>query len=344
MQLLLRPTRVDEVGGHPIEELRMRGLLGHIAEVIGRRNDPSAEVVHPHAIDEHAGGQRIGATSNRHSELTAAATIEEGLAIRAGKDFEELPRRHGARLIAVTTEVYRGVLRALAIGNDHRRTWAARVGQLELIDGVKAEILGRDITVAEAGRGLPRLAEAAGRDEHGHERDGGNLLVIGQGPRPSGQLGQRLVIALAGTAGATAQADMGDDAGVVLLEHGLVGQGDVIEGLRLEISQGLYDQGVHRILLVRKGGGESFGGTGGELGVGQPTQASQRASDWRVGGDVDGTVDLAHGLELVLLLDIEGLLRTLASHLEQGAAGELLMYNPQLGRNVTVVATGIRFH
>ena len=322
----------------------MRGLLGHIAEVIGRRNDPSAEVVHPHAIDEHAGGQRISAAGDRHSEFPAAATIEEGLAIRAGEDFEELPRRHGARLIAVTTEVYRGVLRALAIGNDHRRTWAARVGQLELIDGVKAEILGRDIAVTEARRGLPRLAEAAGRDEHGHERDGGNLLIIGQGPRPSGQLGQRLVIALAGTAGATTQADMGDDAGVMLLEHCLVGQGDVIEGLRLEVSQGLYDQGVHRILLVRKGGGESFGGTGGELGVGQPTQASQRASDWRVGGDVDGAVDLAHGLELVLLLDIEGLLRTLASHLEQGAAGEILMHNPQLGRNVTVVAAGIRFH
>ena len=137
---------------------------------------------------------------------------------------------------------------------------------------------------------------------------------------------------------------MGDDARVVLLEHGLIGQGHVIEGLRLEVSQGLDDQGIHRILLVRKGSGESFGGTGGELGVGQPTQASQRASDWRVGGDVDGTVDLAHGLELVLLLDIEGLLRTLASHLEQGTAGEILMHNPQLGRNVTVVATGIRFH
>ena len=137
---------------------------------------------------------------------------------------------------------------------------------------------------------------------------------------------------------------MGDDAGVVLLEHGLVGQGDVIEGLRLEVSQGLYDQGVHRILLVRKGGGESFGGTGGELGVGQPTQASQRASDWRVSGDINGAIDLTDGLELILLLNIEGLLRTLASHLEQGAAGELLMYNPQLGRNVTVVATGIRFH
>ena len=322
----------------------MRGLLGHIAEVIGRRNNPGAEVVHPHAINEHAGGQRIGATSNRYGEFPAAATIEEGLAIRAGEDFEELPRRHGARLIAVTTDVHRGVLRALAVGDDHRRTWAARVGQLELIDGVETEILGRDIAVTEVRRGLPRLAEAAGRDQHGHERDGGNLLIIGQGPRPSGQLGQRLVIALAGTAGATTQADMGDDAGVMLLEHCLVGQGDVIEGLRLEVSQGLYDQGVHRILLVRKGGRESFGGTGGKLGVGQTTQAGQRTGDRRVGGDVDGAVDLPHGLELVLLLDIEGLLRTLASHLEQGAAGEILMHNPQLGRNVTVVAAGIRFH
>ena len=50
---------VDELGGQPVEQLRMRRRRALIAEVARRADDAAAEVVLPEAVDHHAGRQRV---------------------------------------------------------------------------------------------------------------------------------------------------------------------------------------------------------------------------------------------------------------------------------------------
>ncbi len=59
MELLDAPAPLHELDGQPVEQLRMRRLLAHLAEVVERRDDAAAEVVVPHAVDDHARGERI---------------------------------------------------------------------------------------------------------------------------------------------------------------------------------------------------------------------------------------------------------------------------------------------
>ena len=59
VHLLDAPAAVHELDRQPVEQLRMRRLLAHLAEVIERRHDAAAEMMMPDAIDDHARGQRI---------------------------------------------------------------------------------------------------------------------------------------------------------------------------------------------------------------------------------------------------------------------------------------------
>ena len=52
-----RPT---QLGGQPVEQLGMARLSPHGAEVIGRLDDPFAEMMLPEPVDQHARQQRIG--------------------------------------------------------------------------------------------------------------------------------------------------------------------------------------------------------------------------------------------------------------------------------------------
>ena len=50
MQRFLAPAALNEFGGEPIEQPRVRRQFALQAEVFGRGGDPSAEVVLPHAV------------------------------------------------------------------------------------------------------------------------------------------------------------------------------------------------------------------------------------------------------------------------------------------------------
>ena len=59
VQPLERPAVLHEVPGQVIEQRRVRGRLAAQAEVAGRAPPAPAEVIQPHAIDDHARRQRI---------------------------------------------------------------------------------------------------------------------------------------------------------------------------------------------------------------------------------------------------------------------------------------------
>ena len=311
MEFLQGPAFIHEAQGEPIKEFGVRGLLGHIAEVIGRGNDAGAEVVQPEPVDEDAGGERVGPVGDGHGKLAAPAAFVEGLPLGAGEDLEELAGGEGPLLVAVAPDVDVGVTRSSAVGHRHGGARAARVGQVKGVDGVEFEEARRDVAVREGRGRLPGLAEGPGGDEHRHLRGRGELLVIRGRERVGGQLGDGFVILLRPLARLAAHPEVGDDGAMVLREDGVVGEGDLIEGLRLEIAQRLGDERVHGELLVGEGGGDRGGGLGGEIGLGEALEPGERTGDGRVGADHHRTVDLTVDdvLVLVLLLHVVALLR-----------------------------------
>ena len=48
-----------ELAGQPVEQLGVRRPLAEAAEVARGADDAPAEVVHPDAVDQHAGGERV---------------------------------------------------------------------------------------------------------------------------------------------------------------------------------------------------------------------------------------------------------------------------------------------
>ena len=73
MQRFQLPAALDELGGEPVEQLRMAGLFAEAAEVAGRAGEAAAEVVLPDAVDDDAAGQRIVRPGQPAGEDAAAA-------------------------------------------------------------------------------------------------------------------------------------------------------------------------------------------------------------------------------------------------------------------------------
>ena len=347
VQLLQGPAVVHEAHRQPVEQLGVRGLLRHVAEVVGGRDDAGAEVMEPDAVDEHAGRQRVGAVGDGQRQLPAAAAFVEGLAVGAGEDLEELARGDGALLVAVAAQVDVGVAGLLGVGDGHRGAGAARVRQVEGVDGLEPEEARRDVAVLEGRGGLPGLAEGAGGDEHRHLGGRGDILVVGRREGVGRQLGDGLVVLLAALAGGAAHLEVRHDTVMLFHEQRVVGEGDVIEGLRFEVAQGLRDERVDRELLVGQRGGEDGGGLLGELGLGHRAEAGQRTGDGRVGADHHRAVHLAVDdvLVLVLLLHVVALLGTdAAGERDHGAGAEALMQEGKLAADVLVVAADVLVH
>ena len=261
VHLLDRPAAFDEGGGHPVEELGVARGFGHITEVIRRGHDADAEVVHPEAIHQDARGERIGATGNSQGEFAAAAAFVERQAVGASEHLEELARGHGATLITVTADIHVAVTRLLDVGDHHRRAGAAGVRDVEGIDVGEFEVL-RGLVVIDEGGGnrlLPALAEITALGHALEQRDGGDVFDIGQRPGEGGELSDGGVVLIALAARLAAQLDVGDDLIAVLLEHRLVGEGDFLEGLRLETTESVSDERVERILLISQGGFDDGG-------------------------------------------------------------------------------------
>ena len=53
------PVDRGSSAGEPVEQLRVRRLAAHLAEVVRRVDEPAAEVPLPDAVDDHAPGQRV---------------------------------------------------------------------------------------------------------------------------------------------------------------------------------------------------------------------------------------------------------------------------------------------
>src|SRR3712207_7307436 len=83
--------RSDELAGEPVEQLGVRGLGAHVAEVAWRAHEPLPEVVVPQAVHDHARGQRGGGGSEEHtSELQASPYLVCRLLLEKKKKKNEL--------------------------------------------------------------------------------------------------------------------------------------------------------------------------------------------------------------------------------------------------------------
>ena len=100
------PTAGDKLGGEPIEQFRVRGMLGLDAEIFGGFHEAGAEIGLPHAVhfgpcgegiaggDEpvreieavHAPGRSVGGRAENLGDMAFDADVGLGLVVAAGKD------------------------------------------------------------------------------------------------------------------------------------------------------------------------------------------------------------------------------------------------------------------
>ena len=88
VQLLDRPTLVDELERQIVEQLGMAGPSSGHAEVVRRGHQPLAEVVLPDAVDEHARKERV----RRRRDPAGEGSASPG-SIRSARDGVGIPRR-----------------------------------------------------------------------------------------------------------------------------------------------------------------------------------------------------------------------------------------------------------
>ena len=121
------PAAVDELGGQPIEQLRMRRRGPLRAKILGRLHDSLAEHQHPQPIDEHPGHQRIIAIDEPLGQIQAirpAVCRPPAAARRSERRASRYrPSRH-ANCRAARIRTVRG---ATAVGD--QRAWE-RIDQL----------------------------------------------------------------------------------------------------------------------------------------------------------------------------------------------------------------------
>ena len=302
-------------------------------------------MVQPETVDEHATGERIRAAGDGQGELAAAAAFVERQAIGAGEHLEELARSDGAALIAVATDVDVAVARLLDVGDHHRGAGTSRVRDVEGVDLGEVEILGGLVVVDEgrADRDLPRLAEVAALGRALEEHDGGDILDVGQRPGEGGELGEGGIVLVTLAARLAAQLDVGEDLVVVLLEDGLVGQGDLVDRLRLEAAQPLGDERVDRGLLVGERGLEDGRGLLLEILGAELLQADKRTGDGGIGTQhaTEGRIQLAALAEVIFLQDVEaGGAAETADHGRQNARGELAVVGGLHAGEMLVITDG----
>ncbi len=97
VQRLERPAGRDELGGQVVEQLGMAGRVAAHAEVAGRRDQPLAEMPLPHAVDQHAGRQRVLGVGDGPGQIEPAAPFGERSTVRARQHLQEPPRDRRAR-------------------------------------------------------------------------------------------------------------------------------------------------------------------------------------------------------------------------------------------------------
>ena len=92
MHRLHAPPLRDEASGQPVKQLGMAGAFSAQAEIARRLHQAGAEVMLPDAIHHHACGERVVRTGDGAGEFEPSAAALKRRALRAGDDFEKLPR------------------------------------------------------------------------------------------------------------------------------------------------------------------------------------------------------------------------------------------------------------
>src|SRR5262245_65415006 len=80
---------MDELGGEPVEQLRMRGPFTLRSEIVDRPREPGPEELAPGAVDEGGGGQRV---VTRHEPVRQVEACR-ALAFRVERAEESWNRR-----------------------------------------------------------------------------------------------------------------------------------------------------------------------------------------------------------------------------------------------------------
>ena len=82
---LQAPASADQLGGQPVQQLGVRRLFAHRAEVAGRGDESAAEMMLPEPVDDHPRGQRVfGADQPVRQGASAAARPRGGMAASRG--------------------------------------------------------------------------------------------------------------------------------------------------------------------------------------------------------------------------------------------------------------------
>ena len=107
MHRLERPAPGDQLAGQPVEQLGMAGFLAHGAEVVGRLDDPFAEMVLPDPVDQHARQERVGrGIDHPPGQLEpAAAAGSPADESEPAQDLQEPPRDDLAEVFVTAPDV-----------------------------------------------------------------------------------------------------------------------------------------------------------------------------------------------------------------------------------------------
>ena len=328
MEALHRPTVLHELGGEIIEEFRVRGLLGHIAEIVHRGDEAFDEVLHPSTVDGHAGGHRVFLGSDGLGELIATAAVDVRTTLALGEDVEELAGHDLALVVLIAALEHVTVLRSFGILHDHRLARSAWVRETQLIDAGMAEVGDRlAVTDTAVDRTvLPVGAELTGAEERDHVFVVEDLVVARDGPRIAGHLGDGRRGLLPVFTGFGEKGEVREDGGLVLVVRLLVSGGDVMERLRLQATEGGGDDRVDRMVGVADRFLNRDRGALGEIDEGHLGDGVKRTGDRRVLLDAHrGEIGVFLEADLVTLGEVTGFRGTAADAGDHEATSHLVV-------------------
>lgn len=122
------PTGVDELAGQPVEELGVGWWFGAGAEVGGGGDEGLAEVMHPDAIDEDAGGEGVVGGGDGVGQFASAAALGERLGIALIEDAEEAAGGGTAGARGIAAAEHAGFVRLRQVGDHHGSGGRGQVG------------------------------------------------------------------------------------------------------------------------------------------------------------------------------------------------------------------------
>ena len=120
----------DELHRQVVEQFRMGGRIAAEAEIARRADDSETEVMHPHAIDDHARGDRVCGIDDGLRQFETPAAVAEQLVVSAAETTQEARRRQRARVIRIPAEKDVPGRRRRQIFDGHRPRRRAIVGGL----------------------------------------------------------------------------------------------------------------------------------------------------------------------------------------------------------------------